>query len=88
MAIEALNDAYAKIESIVPRKKRGRSADNVEAEFRISLCGGHLHCMDVAESLMKECVGFLFSSCGALFLSFLSAELLAFPPRRQQRIHL
>ena len=81
---EALNGAYAKIESF--SKKKGKAA---EQEVIVSLCGGHLDCSNgVAESLMKECVGFLFSSCGALFLSFLLAELLAFPPRRQQHIHL
>jgi hypothetical protein len=65
MAIEALNDAYAKIESVTTFKQQSRGrlgdggvpADN--KEYRVRLCGGHLHCMDVAESLMKECVAFL-----------------------------
>ena len=45
---EALNGAYAKIESI--SKEKG------EAAVIVSLCGGHLDCSNgVAESLMKEC---------------------------------
>ena len=53
MMNEALNGAYAKIESKEERKK-GRAA--AEPKIRVSLCGGHLHCKGVAKSLMKECV--------------------------------
>ena len=48
---EALNGAYAKIESF--SKKKSKAA---EQEVIVSLCGGHLDCSNgVAESLMKEC---------------------------------
>ena len=48
---EALNGAYAKIESF--SKKKGKAA---EQEVIVSLCGGHLDCSNgVAESLMTEC---------------------------------
>ena len=48
---EALNGAYAKIESF-SKKEKGKAA---EQEVIVSLCGGHLDCNGVAESLMTEC---------------------------------
>ena len=50
MGNEALNGAYAKIESF--SKKKGKAAEH---EVIVSLCGGHLDCNGVAESLMTEC---------------------------------
>jgi hypothetical protein len=53
---EALNGSYAKIESF--SKKKGKAAGQEthrDTNFIVSLCGGHLDCSGVAESLMKEC---------------------------------
>ena len=51
MMNEALNGAYAKIESVVANKEKKK-----EREIRVSLCGNHLDCDGVATSLMEECV--------------------------------
>ena len=51
MMNEALNGAYAKIESVVANKEKKK-----EREIRVSLCGNHLDCDGVAISLMEECV--------------------------------
>ena len=55
MMIEALNGAYAKIESVVAKKEKKKGA-YAEPEIRVSLCGGHLYCKGVAKPLMEECV--------------------------------
>ena len=55
MMIEALNGAYAKIESVVAKKEKKKGA-SAEPDIRVSLCGGHVHCSGVAISLMEKCV--------------------------------
>ncbi len=56
MTNEALNGAYAKIESVVANKQKKKGRASVEPEIRVSLCGGHVCCGGVAASLMEECV--------------------------------
>jgi hypothetical protein len=81
MAVEALNDAYAKIESILTVKQRRWAVGGVPSQrpqrrkqFKVTLCGGHLRCPNVAESLMKECVH--FQTCFFCFdYAFLAARL-------------
>jgi hypothetical protein len=56
MTNEALNGAYAKIESVAASKQKKRGRASAEPEIRVSLCGGHVYCVGVAISLMEECV--------------------------------
>ena len=56
MMNEAFNGAYAKIESVAANKEKKRGSASAEPEIRVSLCGGHVYCGDVATSLMEECV--------------------------------
>jgi hypothetical protein len=81
MAVEALNDAYAQIESVMTWKEQSqRAADGVvsqdQKEYTIRLCGGHVHHMGVAESLMKECV--FFCLVARILLHCLAALLCLF----------
>jgi hypothetical protein len=56
MTNEALNDAYAKVESYVAKKEKKKGRTSAEPEIRVSLCGGHVHCQGVAKSVIEECV--------------------------------